>query len=62
MSNMSYCRFRNTLPDLKDCAEAMYEIADGHETLDNDEEKRARKAILRICVELAEAFGHEVAP
>ena len=25
MSNMSYCRFRNTLGDLHDCAEAMHD-------------------------------------
>jgi len=26
MSNMSYCRFRNTFPDLKDCVESLHEV------------------------------------
>ncbi len=28
MSNMSYCRFRNTLQDLRDCADALRRIED----------------------------------
>lgn len=28
MSNMSYCRFRNTLSDLRDCQEALSEMED----------------------------------
>ena len=28
MSNMSYCRFRNTLNDLRDCMAAMAEMPD----------------------------------
>lgn len=29
MSNMSYCRFQNTAPDLDDCTEALQAICDG---------------------------------
>lgn len=29
MSNMSYCRFENTLRDLRDCEDALQEMCDG---------------------------------
>lgn len=47
MSNMSYCRFRNTLNDLDDCTEYMTETV-------SEEETRARKRLLKICKEIAE--------
>lgn len=54
MSNMSYCRFQNTLNDLKDC----------HMNMDDDdlspEEKTARKQLLQICVEIVTDHGHEI--
>lgn len=47
--NMSYCRFHNTLQDLKDC---YYNIED----VDNMsfEEKRARKQLIEICMDIAD--------
>lgn len=47
--NMSYCRFYNTLQDLKDC---YYNIED----VDNMsfEEKRARKQLIEICMDIAD--------
>jgi hypothetical protein len=53
MPNMSYCRFQNTLPDLRDC----------EEHLDDDdlsqEEKRARDRLIKVCIEIADAFREE---
>jgi len=49
MPNMSYCRFHNTVIDLQDC---VYNI---HETHDlSDEEKRARKRLIELCMKVAE--------
>lgn len=48
MSNMSYCRFRNTLEDLKDCFEHL------HEEGLFDEEERARKQLIKLCRDIAE--------
>lgn len=53
MSNMGYCRFRNTLNDLRDCYDAM----------DDDdlspEESSARKAIIRVCEDILSDYGDE---
>jgi len=47
--NMSYCRFHNTLQDLKDC---YYNIEDVENM--SDEEKRARKKLIEICMDIAD--------
>ena len=47
--NMSYCRFYNTLQDLKDC---YYNIEDVEDM--SDEEKRARKQLIEICMDIAD--------
>lgn len=52
MSNMSYCRFRNTLTDLRDCAENM-------DKCEGDEEK-ARLKMIAVCVNIACNHGHEI--
>lgn len=46
MANMSYCRFQNTLADLRDCeeSEGMYEP----ETL-SAEEQSARAQLIALC-------------
>jgi len=53
MSNMSYCRFRNTLADLKDCDQA---LADGVYDRDelSPEEKRACEQLIKLCRRLGE--------
>ncbi len=49
MSNMSYCRFRNTLIDLRDCADTLEDInGEGDHNL-STEERRAALALLEIC-------------
>ena len=47
MSNMSYCRFQNTLRDLRDCYENMDEEL-------SDEENRARKQLIILCETIVE--------
>lgn len=55
MGNMSYCRFQNTLNDLRDCRDALMEMGDYEKELAEDE-ARAAKRLLRICRELADDF------
>ncbi len=52
MGNMSYCRFENTLPDLRDC----YDNMDDEENL-SPEEKRARKRLIQLCSDIAIDYG-----
>jgi hypothetical protein len=54
MSNMSYCRFQNTLSDLDDCYEAMDEQSP------SDEELKARRSLIRLCALIADDYRHEV--
>lgn len=42
MPNMSYCRFHNTLEDLKDCADFLKAHL-------SDDEHRARRELIAIC-------------
>lgn len=60
MANMSYCRFRNTLEDLRDC----YENWDHLDNLDeddvpNEDEIKARKKLLSLCEDIAEYMGDD---
>lgn len=55
MSNMSYCRFQNTLNDLRDCVSALEELAldleegtDNNNELSTDEASAARE-MERLC-------------
>jgi len=52
MSNMSYCRFENTLSDLQDC----YNNWEGDDYL-LDREAHARSAMLRLCQQIVTEFG-----
>ena len=53
MSNMSYCRFRNTLLDLRDCYDCMDEVPN------EAEEARARLRLIKLAVQIAGDYGHE---
>ena len=53
MSNMGYCRFQNTVPDLRDCQDHIYD-----DDLSSEEE-RARKNLIEICREIAADFEDE---
>lgn len=46
MGNMSYCRFQNTLADLRDCEQNMDEA-------NSVEEQRARYALIKLCYRIA---------
>lgn len=50
MSNMSYCRFQNTLGDLEDCAEDFANKL-------SREEHRARKKMLDKMVDIFDELG-----
>lgn len=54
MGNMSYCRFRNTLADVRACVDAM------DEPLKDDDESAARLELIRLCVMVADVYGREV--
>lgn len=56
MGNMSYCRFRNTLGDLDDCWDHLEEDMDDL----SDEEKMARKTLIKVCCNIAADYGNEV--
>lgn len=53
MSNMSYCRFSNTLTDLLDCQEAL-EAGGGRDL--SPEEAHAASCLIEACRTIAEAF------
>ena len=55
MSNMSHCRFENTLDDLLDCRDALSDMDDYEKELSQDEAKAA-KSLLRLCRELADDY------
>lgn len=50
MSNMSYCRMRNTLEDLQEC----YDNMDDREM--SDDELIARKRLVQLCIEIANNY------
>jgi len=52
MSNMSYCRFRNTLADLQDCYESM-----GDPSQLTEEEQRAAERLVKLCQRIVADFG-----
>lgn len=48
MSNMSYCRFQNTLADLRDCFDAMNEDDDDLGDL-SEYEAEAKYKLIELC-------------
>ncbi len=51
MPNMSYCRFRNTLNDLRDCYYNMEGVSD-------HEEQRARQQLIDLCRDIIDEYGN----
>jgi len=47
---MSYCRFRNTLNDLRDCYYNMEGVSD-------HEEQRARQQLIDLCRDIIDEYG-----
>lgn len=66
MANMSYCRFRNTLTDFRDCCDTLRALMDGEEDADriSGEELEAAQRLLaeaiQIVTETAEHVGKPV--
>jgi hypothetical protein len=54
MANMSYCRFENTLADLKDCYEHINDELDEEV---NPEEVYARETLISLCKRITEEVG-----
>lgn len=50
MANMEYCRFQNTLLDLKECRD----VLDNREPLTSREEVDAAKELIMLCMSIAE--------
>lgn len=56
MANMSYCRFQNTLQDLRDC----YDNMDDDDL--SDAETNARYWLLKMCDQIASDYVFEGDP
>lgn len=48
MSNLSYCRFQNTVPDLEDCVEVL-EDANGDLSSLSEAERKAAVRLIKLC-------------
>ena len=55
MSNMSYCRFQNTLSDLRDCE---FHLDDFLEEM-SDDERKARSRLIKVCERIAAQYGED---
>lgn len=55
MSNMSYCRFNNTLNDLQECETALDEFMNGENSIESDSEREKAKELVELCSYIA---GH----
>ena len=55
MANMSYCRFQNTLNDLKDCYNSD-DMWDDSEL--SEEEKKARIRLIQLCYTIGTELDH----
>lgn len=49
MTNMAYCRFQNTLRDLRDCKEHLFDELGSEEIV-------ARKKIIKVCQDIDELW------
>jgi hypothetical protein len=54
MANMSYCRFQNTLGDLIDCQNALFD----YEKL-SEEEYKAAKKLLSVCQNIVDSVDED---
>jgi hypothetical protein len=56
MSNMSYCRFHNTLNDLRDCYKHMDDQPEEDE-VEDIEELEARRDLIELCKDIVRIYG-----
>jgi len=61
MSNMSYVRFENTLADLRDCRDALLDICDDDEEMENlsDTEISAAIKLIDLCANIVDAHAYD---
>ena len=52
MSNMSYCRFYNTLGDLQDCR-------DNFDEIESEEEKKYAIILVKTCRDIVSMFNED---
>jgi hypothetical protein len=58
MPNMSYCRFENTLADLRDCLNAMRE--EGLEGIENKSELECAESLAEVARKYIKAYDNAV--
>lgn len=54
MPNMSYCRFENTMDDLRDCLNHI------HRKAENDFDERARQSMIELFREISKDYEGDV--
>lgn len=54
MPNMSYCRYENTMDDLRDCLNNI------HREAENEYDERARQAMIELFREIGEDYEGDV--
>lgn len=54
MPNMSYCRFENTMDDLRDCLNHI------HRKAENEYDERARQSMIELFREIGEDYEGDV--
>lgn len=61
MGNMSYCRFHNTLADLRDCVQAAEDFDTAKALFESlsEEEAKAAKRLLNLCRQFADDYDDE---
>lgn len=60
MANMSYCRFTNTLQDLRDCVQALEDVDGNIDEIESKEEQAAARKLIKLCVLIAGDYDDEV--
>lgn len=58
MSNMGYCRFRNTLGDFEECIEHIDELISHGE--DDDPEFKAMRRLVKLARQVADEYFEDV--
>ena len=53
MANLSYCRFENTLADLRDCQNHM------DDEPSNESERKAKERLIALCKQIAADYEGE---
>lgn len=60
MSNMSYCRFENTVSDLRDCEDALEGLLNADSDPLSERELAKAKELVRLCSSIALQFANHL--